>query len=481
MPCKRSDHQTQHAFTHFNALDREGLQVVSRRNMLKAGLAGIAGLTVPGLLQARAEAAKAGKPISSNKSVILLWMTGGPSHIDTWDMKPDQPERVRGPFQPINTKIPGVQICEHLPRLSQMADQYALVRSVSRRNSNHTPMIYYTLTGYDTALPSRDNDIRPPQRTDFPHMGAVLSQFIESGSALPGYVALPETAIRSSISGQYKRSTSPLRGGGPGFLGPTCAPLAVNGLPGTREAIPAVALPKDVSINRFDERSTLLSLLDRGVPRVSSGEQLATLRSRAVTLTGAANRDTLDTFSLDSEPASLRDRYGRHRFGQSMLLARRLSEAGVPMVAIHFNEMTICDGWDLHSKNFEALQGELLPMVDQSLSALMEDLQQRGRQEETLVVVMGEFGRTPKINKNAGRDHWGECSSTLLFGGGIRGGQVHGSSDKAAAYPQSDPVDPADIQATIYHCMGLAPEQVMYDLSHRLWPISNGKVVDALL
>ena len=216
----------------------------------------------------------------------------------------------------------------------------------------------------------------------------------------------------------------------------------------------------------------------RGTP---TGEQFATMRSRAVMLTGSANRDKLDLFSLDKEPAELRDRYGRHRFGQSMLLARRLSEAGLPMIAIHFNEMTLCDGWDLHSKNFEALEGELLPMVDQSLSALLEDLQQRGRLEKTLVVVMGEFGRTPKINKNAGRDHWGDCSSTLLAGGGIRGGQVYGSSDKQAAYPQSHAVDPADIQATIYHSMGLPPGQLMHDLSHRAWPISTGKMIDALL
>ena len=294
-------------------------------------------------------------------------------------------------------------------------------------------------------------------------------------------MAVPEAAIRSSISGQYKRSRTLLRGGGAGFLGPRFTPLGVNGPPGTREAIPAVALPKDVSVERFEQRRTLLSLLERGAPRVGAGDQAGTIRQRAIALTGAANRGTLDTFSLDGEPSELRDRYGRHRFGQSMLLARRLSEAGVPMVAIHFNEMTVCDGWDLHSKNFEALQDELLPMVDQSLSALLEDLDQRGRLDDTLVVCMGEFGRTPKINKNAGRDHWGECSSTLLAGGGIRGGQVYGSSDKHAAFPQTNRVDPADIQATLYLCLGLDPERLMYDLSGRAWPISNGTVIRELV
>jgi len=367
-----------------------------------------------------------------------------------FDLKPDAPAEIRGPFQPIATNVPGTSICEHLPLLSQMADQYALVRSVSRRNSNHTPMIYYTLTGFDTALPSRDNDIRPPQRTDFPHMGAVLSRFKRSTAALPGFIALPDLAIRSSTGGKYKRARLPLRGGAAGFLGPGYAQLAVNGPPGTREAIPVLNLPKDVSAERFEQRAAMLSLLDQRAPRVPSTEQLGAIRQRAVLLTGAANRGTLKTFSLDGEPSKLRDRYGRHRFGQTMLLARRLSEAGVPM-------------------------------VDQSLSALIEDLENRGRLDETLIVCMGEFGRTPKINKAAGRDHWGECSSTLLAGGGIRGGQVYGASDKHAAYPSSHKVDPVDIHATIYHCMGLDPEQKMYDLSQRIWPISNGKVIRQLL
>ena len=460
--------------------DGSPAMLCQRREFLRiAGGLAASGFLLPGSFAKSTE----GIPATTGraKSCILVYLLGGPPHQDMFDLKPEAPAEIRGPFQPIDTNVPGMQICEHLPRLAKMADRFTVIRSVSRRNSNHTPMIYYTLTGFDTALPSRDNDIRPPQRTDFPHMGAVVSRFKPSAAALPGYVALPQTAIRSSIRGQYKRSRMPLRGGGPGFLGPRYAALNVNGMPGTREAIPAVALPKDVAIERFEERAALLSLLDRGAPRVPSTEQLGTLRKRAVSLTGAANRGTLNTFSLDAEPAKLRDRYGRHRFGQSLLLARRLSEAGVPMVAIHFNEMTLCDGWDLHSKNFEALKGELLPMVDQGLSALLDDLKQRGTLDETLVVCMGEFGRTPKINKNAGRDHWGECSSTLLFGGGIRPGQTYGSSDRNAAFPKTDPVDPADIQATIYHCLGLNPKQPMYDLSNRVWPISNGKPIQGIL
>jgi uncharacterized protein (DUF1501 family) len=207
----------------------------------------------------------------------------------------------------------------------------------------------------------------------------------------------------------------------------------------------------------------------------------SSVREQAVLLTGAANRGGLAPFSLESEPDHIHDRYGRHRFGRAMLLARRLAEAGVSMVAIHFNEMTVCDGWDTHSQNFEALRTELLPMLDQSLSALLADLSERGLLHETLVACLGEFGRTPKINANAGRDHWGECSSALLAGGGIRGGQVWGASDRNGAWPTSDPVEPCDIQATLYHCLGLDPRQPIYDELQRPFPISEGKVLRQLL
>lgn len=454
--------------------------LIERREFLRvAGGLAASGFVLPGAFARSTKSV--GGTTGRAKSCILVYLLGGPPHQDTFDLKPDAPAEVRGPFQPIATSVPGVQICEHLPRLAKRADRLTIIRSVSRRNSNHTPMIYYTLTGYDTGLPNRDNDIRPPQRTDFPHMGAVISKFKPFASALPGYVALPEVAIRSSTRGQYKRSRMPLRGGGPGFLGPRYAALNVNGVPGTREAIPSLKLPKDVTARRFEERAALLSLFDRGAPRVPTTIQLGVLRKRAVALTGSANRGRLKTFALDDEPAKLRDKYGRHRFGQSLLLARRLSEAGVPMVAVHFNEMTVCDGWDTHSGNFDALKSELLPMVDQGLSALLDDLKQRGTLDETLVVCLGEFGRTPKINRNAGRDHWGECSSTLLFGGGIRPGIVYGSSDRIAAYPKSNPVDPADIQATIYHCLGLNPQTPMHDLSNRIWPISRGQVISGIV
>jgi hypothetical protein len=397
-----------------------------------------------------------------------------------WDLKPNAPAEVRGPFRPISTCVPGLQICEHLPRLAGLAHHCTLVRSVSHNNHNHTPMIYYTLTGRQVEQPNQDNDVRPPQRGDSPHLGAVLAHFKPSPQGLPGYIAIPELAVRSSLRGEFKRVRQLLRGGGGGFLGPLVDPLAINGEPGSPDAIPALNPPTEVTAMRFEQRASLLAVLENRGPTLSGSPVHNQLRNQAVLLTGATS-GAARKFSLDGEPPRLQDRYGRHRFGKAMILARRLAEAEVPMVAIHFNEMTVCDGWDTHSKNFEALQSELLPMLDQSLSALIADLEGRGLLEQTAIVVMGEFGRTPRINKDAGRDHWGLCQSVLLAGGGFHGGQVYGSSDCIGAYPATDPVDPVDIHATVYHCLGLSPEQTVYDHLRRPYAISNGKVVESLV
>lgn len=451
--------------------------MLGRREFLRVGggLA-VAGLSMPALCQDGSQF-----PGGRAKSCILVYLLGGPPHQDMFDLKPDAPAEVRGPFDPIATNVAGTQICEHLPLLAGMADKYALVRSVSHKNSNHTPMIYYTLTGRNTARPDQDNDTRPPQREDFPHTGSVVSRFLPAPAALPGFIAIPEVAVRSSTTGQYKRARTALRGGHAGFLGAKYDPLVVNGEPGAADAIPALHLPADVPAERFERRAQLLELLDRGLPRSGAAGSQEQLRQQALVLTGAGQSGGPPVFSIESEAAKTRDRYGRHRFGQTMLLARRLAEARVPMVAIHFNEMTVCDGWDTHSDNFNALRTELLPMLDQALSALIDDLHERGLLDETLVVCLGEFGRTPKINANAGRDHWGECSAALLAGGGIRGGIVLGQSDKQAAFPVADPVDPVDIQATLYHLLGLNPRQQMYDQLNRPWEISAGKALRQLL
>lgn len=453
---------------------------LGRREFLRVGggLA-VAGFLAPALAKAKSLPGAKGHPVGA-RSCILVYLLGGPPHLDMWDLKPGAPAEVRGPFRPVCTTVPGVQICEYLPSLARLAYRYALVRSVSHNNHNHTPMIYYTLTGREVEQPSLDNDVRPPQRTDAPHLGAVLARFKDSPHGLPGYIAIPEVAVRSSLRGEFKRVRTPLRGGGSGFLGPLVDPLALNGEPGSAEALPALSRPRDVSAQRLERRAALLSVLERRSSTAAPAKTFDELRQQAVVLSGATG-GTSPAFSLDGEPPTVRDRYGRHRFGQALLLARRLAEIGVPMIAIHFNEMTICDGWDTHAKNFQALEGELLPMLDQSLSALLEDLDQRGQLDETLVVVMGEFGRTPRVNKEAGRDHWGLCQSVLLAGGGIRGGQVYGSSDRIGAYPSLDPVDPVDIHATLYHCMGLDPQQHLYDALRRPSLLSTGRILKALL
>ena len=452
-----------------------------RRDFLRVG----SGLAVASFLSpamARYAAAGAAPPAASGgaRSCILVYLLGGPPHLDIWDLKPNAPAEVRGPFKPIATNVPGLQICQHLPRLAQMADRYSLVRSVSHNNHNHGPMMYYTLTGHEHERPTVDNVIETPRRTDFPHMGAVLARFKSSPRGLPGYVAIPELAVRSSIDGQFKRARTPVRGGGAGFLGARLDPLAVNGPLGTAGAVPSLALPSDVTPERFERRSALLSVLERRGPSIAQPRTYDELRDQAVVLTGASATSS-QAFSFDAEPAQVRDRYGRNRLGRALLLSRRLAEAGVPMIAVHFNNMTVCDGWDTHSGNFAALKGELLPMLDQALSALLDDLRQRALIDQTLVVVMGEFGRTPKINANAGRDHWGSCQTVLLAGGPIKTGRVHGASDKFAAFPSRDPVDPTDLQATIYHAMGLNPHQIIHDDMQRPFTISTGRVIRELL
>ena len=447
-----------------------------RREFLRVG----GGLAVAGFLAPPSHAARSAPVTGPAHSCILIYLLGGPPHLDTFDLKPNAPEGVRGPFRPIQTTVTGFQICEHLPRLAGMAQRFAVIRSVSHNNHNHTPMIYYSLTGREVERPGEDNDVRPPLRTDFPHVGAVLSKFRPGPPGLPGFVAVPELATRSSTQGEFRRSRQSLRGGGGGFLGPMCDALSMNGEPGTPTAAPDLNPPADVSGERLERRAALLEVLDQGRRSLPKMAERSELLTQAVGLTGAAG-GTARAFSLDGEPDRVRDRYGRHRFGRALLLARRLAGAGVPMTAIHFNEMTICDGWDTHSKNFPALKEELLPMVDQSLSALLEDLEGRGLLAQTLVVVMGEFGRTPKVNAAGGRDHWGSCQSVLMAGGGIRGGRVIGMSDRIGAFPVADPIDPVDVHATMYHCLGLDPKQTMADRSGRPYPLTTGRIIDALV
>ena len=449
-----------------------GPSEVSRRDCLRWG----------GLLASTAAAPTLGMATGTNtrrpaRACILVYLLGGPPHIDMFDLKPAAPVDIRGPFSPISTSVPDLQICEHLPRLATRAHRFALLRAVSHPNANHTPMIYYTLTGRHVDQPEVDNDISPPRRTDFPNFGSTIARLSPAPHGLPGCLAVPELGIRSN-EGNI-RAADPLRGGRGGFLGQAFDPFILNGDPRLAKSLPEVVLPDDVDRGRFDRRLALLSTINARSSSSGGSSQFDLLQRTAVRLTGSPTDERL--YSIDREPERVRDRYGRHRFGQSLLLARRFVEAGVPFVSIYFNHMTRCDGWDTHGKNFEGCEQELLPLVDQGLSGLMDDLTERGLFDDVLVACYGEFGRTPKINKDAGRDHWGHCSSTWLCGGGIRGGAVFGESDALAAYPKADKVDPVDVHATIFHQLGLDPATEIVDALSRPHAISHGRVIEAIL
>jgi hypothetical protein len=451
-------------------MKRPSVETSARRRFLQAGtLALFAGAAPVG----RARGFSPGSTNAANsfgraKRCILVYLLGGPPQIDMWDMKPEAPAEIRGPFKPIQSAVAGMQFCEHLPRLASRAGDLAILRSVTFPNNDHPFMIYHTLTGRQSRVPLGANTVLPPSRADDPHMGAVVWKFKHRESGVPGYVAIPEVQVRMK--------STPVSGGGrAGFLGASYDPLAIRDEPGLPPA--GLKLPDEVSGDRFAQRQSLLAVLDGQSPRALASLDYQTFRSSASRLIGSAAGGM---FALEREPAGLHEQYGRHRFGQSLLLARRLVERGVSFVGVHFNHMTKCDGWDTHNNNFDALKSELLPLVDQGLSALIGDLKERGMLDDTLVVTMGEFGRSPRINKNAGRDHWGSCSSVLLAGGGIAGGNLVGASDKICAYPSELPVAPADVVATIYHALGLAPHTLMYDPQGRPLTIATGNAIRQL-
>lgn len=432
-----------------------------RRRLLQAGAWGL----LPGLQAAAAET----EPQRPARRCILIYLLGGPSHIDMWDLKPNAPREIRGPFQPIATSVPGTQFGEHLPLLARRANRLAVVRSLTHPNNDHPYMTYYTLTGRISPVPLGANTVLPPGRNDHPHMGSVVARYKHRLPTVPGYVAIPEVRVRMN--------TQPVAGGGrAGYLGPQFDPLAINEDP--RQRLPTLDRPDDVSAERFQRRTRLLTILDGQGATAADRLEYAQTRSTALELTRATAQDGL--LDLDGENDKLRDSYGRDRFGQSLLLARRLVQRGVSFVGVHFNYMSKCDGWDTHKNNFKCLQNELLPMLDRGLAALLDDLQDRGLLDDTLVVTMGEFGRTPKINGNAGRDHWGACGSVVMAGAGVRGGTVLGASDRNAAYPTQRPVTPPDITSTIFRALEIDPHQLMYDRLNRPLPLSGGRPIHEL-
>jgi hypothetical protein len=437
----------------------------SRRAVLKIGGLGVAGLSLPGLLAAEE---RLHQRRATARSVILLFQFGGPSHLDTFDPKPSAPREIRGEFATIKTRVPGIHVSEHLPRLARLADTFALVRSVHHTRSSHNPGAYYSLTGRE---PLSDKVTANASATDFPHPGAIVDYLGRGERKVPPFVSLP-TMI----------ADGPFRTPGEfaGFLGKMHDPLWVLADPNAADFnVEQLTLPGEVDVERINERKSILRDLDarsRMADRVAEVSGMKAYRARAIDLlTSPATRQA---FALHEESDRLRDRYGRTTYGQSVLLARRLVEAGVRFVTVYYSRGI--GGWDTHKDNFATLKNSRLPQTDRSVSALLDDLRVRGLLDETLVYWTGDFGRTPKINKDAGRDHWPQCQTVLMAGGGVRGGQVYGASDAVGARPSDRPVRPDDITATLFHALGLDPETIIRDQLNRPMPISAGEPLRAL-
>jgi hypothetical protein len=458
--------------THLGTRHCDGL---TRREILRVGGLGLLGLSLPGLL--RMEAAQASTPALRGRarSVIFLFLSGGPSQLDMWDLKPDAPEEIRGTFRPIATRVPGIAISEHLPRTAQVADRIALLRAVSHSNGNHPAAAYWMMVGSPMTRPAPQ--IVTMSREDRPHPGSVCARFLPPTQGLPAFVMVPEaiSPVGPERPGQHA-----------GFLGAGYDPYRVNSDPNSENYSPgAVGPAADVTRERLDARQSLMAQVGqqtRWLDQTPVGQTLDPYYQRAFDLVSspAAQR----AFDISAEPASVRDRYGRHIFGQSVLLARRLVEAGVRLVHVNWvrhDNASGGQGYDSHRDHLAWARDELLPPTDAAFAALVQDLSDRGLLDETLIVVLGEFGRTPRFNANGGRDHWPSCFSVALAGGGVRGGMVYGASDSSAAYPRDNPVSPQELMATVYHCLGIDPETHIYDLQNRPYALVEATPVQAIL
>lgn len=420
-------------------------QHFNRRQFLSHGVtAGV--LTTLGLGMAdyfrMASAAPGGVDSGKATSVVLVWLGGGPSHLDTWDPKPDAPSEIRGEFNAIEGKATGVRICEHLPRLAACTDKLSIVRSLSTGEAAHERGTHYMLTGFV-----------PIPGFGVPSMGAVAAKFLPSRGALPPYIAVP----------------GPVMYGGAGFLGAALDPFSPGGdpnNPGFR--VRDLDLPDGMTVERMDRRKGLRAAVDSAFSKLDKASDRSravdSFYQRAYGLLGSS--EARAAFDMNKEPGAVRDAYGRSQLGQSLLLARRLVEGGVRFVTVNSG------GWDTHGGAFNYLRYGMLPTLDRALATFLDDLSRRGMLEKTLVVVMGEFGRTPTINRDGGRDHHARCFSMALAGGGIRGGQVVGASDARGFEPAERPVRPEDISATIYRALGIdytesltSPEGVRITLS----------------
>jgi hypothetical protein len=461
----------------------------NRRQIVRAGGLSLLGLGLPQLLAGRAiaESLRGQSRASPGsfgraKACILLFMWGGPAQQDTWDLKPLAPPEVRGPFQPIATKVPDIRIGEHFPLLAQRTDQLAIIRSMTHNNVDHTVATHFMLTGMPPAPGGT-------KETDWPHIGSVLAKLGRGTDPLPPFVSM-----RPKLPGDVPRFVEQSRGQFAGWLGQSFDPLTIDANPNDADyRVGDFDPPAEISVRRLDDRQALLTELERHVRTQSENPAvLAMDRNYRRSFDLIHSAIGKGAFNLEAEPQELRERYGLNPHGQSVLQARRLIERGVPLVTVFWPNdgiKNVSVYWDTHRRNFIDLKERLMPAADRAFSTLLDDLAARGLLDETLILWTGEFGRTPKIgqvNSDAGagadgRDHWPNCFTSVVAGGGIRGGMVYGASDRHAAYPANNATAPVDLMATVFHCLGIAPETVLHDSQNRPIPICPGNVIRDLV
>jgi hypothetical protein len=437
---------------------------ISRRELLQVGYSGLLGVSLASL-SARG-AGPSGGGGRTPKAVIVVFLTGAPSHLDTFDPKPEAPPEIRGDFKPIATRVPGLHVGEHLPRLAARADKYALVRSLSHRENNHLVATHHVLTGHPQPGAFFD---KVASRDDWPCYSAALNYLRPRTDGLPSGVNLPTFLVEGPLTwpGQHA-----------GFLGPRHDPWQITRDPNASDfRVDNLRLASGIEVDRLGDRRALLDQVCRQQGWLESqaeGRRLSDQQRRAFQLLTSGR--VARAFEMDREPPAVRDRYGRHAFGQSLLLARRLVQAGVRVVQANMGRV---QNWDTHGDNFRRLKNDLLPPLDQGVAALLDDLTASGLLDETLVVLLGEFGRTPKV-VSTGRDHWAPCFFGLFAGAGVRGGQVIGKSDRVGAYPATAPYSPDDVGATVYHVLGVDPAAEVRDRQDRPVQLNRGEVMRAL-
>lgn len=440
-----------------------------RREFMRIGGLGFTGMMLPAWLRARAADSRQSTTVrhfGKAKSCILIFNYGGPSHIETFDPKPDSPQEIRGEFRSAATSVPGISISEHLPLLARVAHRYTIVRSVNHIDNDHAVGAYLALTGYSHPR-ARPLGVEPPASpTDMPSVGSMVSKLRPAHRSLFSYVTLGDLRHLGHFDSLGQNAGCLGRGHDP-FTVPFARPI--NGVLDNRGVTSVMA---NVNDRLLSNRRYLRDRIDAVSPLL---EETASTRYHDLFTTRAfellSSSASRNAFDLSSEPRMVRDAYGADPFGERCLLARRLVEAGIPLVTVY---STGNRDWDTHGNNFAELKNKLLPPTDRAVSALLNDLHGRGLLDETLVVWMGDMGRTPRINKDAGRDHWSFCYSVLLAGAGVRGGQVYGSSDRTASYPSTTPVSPQDLGATIYHYLGIDPRAHVTDQQGRPLVVSTG-------